>query len=191
MTVLPAICPTRLCFTSAFLPWNHSICRERGVGILPPIAPGTCPSTAENFQVAHGPGNHHVPPTSWKSLPTHSIAIYHLLPSRPGLLYVGRFPLSVCISSGSGLRAEKQGLGNLICIKSSRRMGCLFWKDRYIFDLFTELSERGNDLRFPQRDFKLSRNFRGEQDLLFCCHMRCFSLLLSALYFHRNGTHLC
>lgn len=37
-----------------------------------PIAPGTCPSTAEHFQVAHEPGNCHVPPISWKSaLSTH------------------------------------------------------------------------------------------------------------------------
>lgn len=122
---------------------------------------------------------------------SHSIAIYHVGNPGPGLLYVGIFSLSVCISSGSGLRAEEQGLGNLICIKSFRKTGCLFWKDRYIFDLFTDLSERGNDLRFPQRDFKLSRNFRGDQDLLLSCHMGCFSLLLSALYFHRNGTHSC
>lgn len=36
MTALPAACSARLCFTSVFLPPNLSVCRVKGISILPP-----------------------------------------------------------------------------------------------------------------------------------------------------------
>lgn len=114
MTALPAACSAKLCFTSVFLPPDLSICRARGVSILPPhhswhLSPAWWSNSRWPMSLGtttYCLGWARTQPVSWKSS-LFSQFFNSDLPNwqpldnpGPGLLYVRRFSftfLSKCL----------------------------------------------------------------------------------------------